>query len=289
MPTKSQIHLRRLCFTAMLVAIALVMRLFFSLTIPLMGENGMRIGFAGIFSTLPAFLFGPVWGGISSGATDVLGHFLRPQGAYLPHITVVAVSAGFIRGFAWLLLRNRGKGLQLTVLLGSILVLLFGAINWLIFRIDNITRYTCMYGDTSDMFFISRWAVTRSAVAANPSNTLQSMITSVTVTPMVAGILGLVLYVICRIMTHSMKKDGKISPLMPLLISMLIAAWFQSTLNTVILRQMVFTSWQLVPFWMAWFPRIFQTTITTVVHVYFVAMLMDVCRRQRTIVPYLRS
>lgn len=290
MPDKSQIHLRRLCFTAVLVAIAVTMRVFFTISIPLQGEDGMRIGFAGVFSSLPAFLFGPLWGAISSGATDVLGHFLRPQGAYLPHITAVAVAAGFLRGGGWLLLKKRGNGLARVVLIGSALVLLFGAVNWIIFRVDGVTADIYMGTDTSDMFFISRWAINRSAVAQNPMSVLQGAITAVTLTPFVAGILGLVLYVVSRVMNHFLhKENNEIPTIMPLLIAMLVAAWFQSTMNTIILRQYVFSSWQLLPFWMVWFPRIFQTTITTVVHVYFVALLMNVCKRQKHVLPYLRS
>ena len=294
MQTKSNIHLRYLCFTAMLVAIALVMRVF-SLTIPLMGENGMRIGFAGIFSSLPAILFGPMWGGLASGVTDILGHIMRPEGAYLPQITLVAISAGFLRGIMWLLLRKRNPNrLQLVVLIGSTIILLFGIANWVIFRIDNITPNFFEYlynqdADTSNMFFISRWAVARSEVVSNPTNTLTTMITSVTITPFVAGILGLVLFSVDKIMSFSLKKEYKeYVSIMPLLISLLVAAWWQSTLNTIILRQYVFASWQLLPFWMVWFPRIIQSTISVVVHSYFVALLMGVCKKQKYLKPYLR-
>jgi len=278
----------------MLVAIAVVMRIF-SLSIPLMGENGMRIGFAGIFSSLPAILFGPVWGGLASGVTDILGHLVRPEGAYLPQITLVAISAGFLRGIMWLLLRNRNPNkLRLLVLIGSIIVLLFGAANWIIFRIDNIAPdfFEYLYGqeaDTSNMFFISRWAIARSEVVSNPTNTLTTMITSVTITPFIAGILGLVLFGVDKVMSFSLKKSYKEhASIMPLLISLLVAAWWQSTLNTIILRQYVFASWQLLPFWMVWFPRIIQSTITVIVHSYFVALLMGVCKKQKHLKPYLR-
>ena len=72
-----------------------------SLYIPLFGQNGMSVGISGIFSMLPAFLFGPVYGMIVSGLSDLLGYLLKPMGAYLPLMTLIVALGGFLRGALW--------------------------------------------------------------------------------------------------------------------------------------------------------------------------------------------
>ena len=295
MNQKFAVHLRLLCFTAVLVAMAITMRVYFSISIPLMGENGMRVGFAGVFSGLPAILFGPTWGGIASGLTDVVGHLLRPEGAYLPQITAAAIIAGVVRGFGWLILRKRRPDrVRLAVLIVAIIMMVFGITAWVSFRADGITTefFVNLAGeepDTSGMFFLSRWIIARSEVVTNQTGTLTTMIQSVTVTPIAAGILGFILYCIDLLMSARLKKDYKeYVSIMPLLLSLLVAAWLQSTLNTITLRNHVFSSWQLLPFWMVWFPRILQTTISVVIHSYFIALLVGVCKRQKYLSRYIK-
>ena len=76
------LRLRRLIVSALLLAIALVFKTFFSFYIPLFGQNGMSIGVSGIFSMIPSFLFGPWYGAAVSGLSD-LRYLLKPTGAIL--------------------------------------------------------------------------------------------------------------------------------------------------------------------------------------------------------------
>jgi len=296
-PSKSNINLRRLCFTAMLVAMALVMRLFFSVTIPLMGEAGMRISVHGIFSSLPAILFGAMWGAISSGANDILGYILRPEGAYLPQITLVAASGGFLRGVLWLLLRKRNPNkIRIAILIFGIAVLGFGVANYIVFAIDGVTRdFFLAYElpDTSNMFFISRAVIARADAAANSTRIITETITHLTFAPVGAGIFALLLFGIDLLMSRGLRKDfengnKEYVSIMPLLLTMLAAAWWQSTLNTMVLRTWAVPAWQELPFWMLWLPRILQSTITTTVNTYFVALLLGVFKKQKYLLPYLR-
>ena len=77
---KASINLRRVTISALLLSLALVLKLTTSLYIPMFGQNGMRVGVSGIFSMLPAFLFGPVFGMIVAGLADLLGYLLKPAG-----------------------------------------------------------------------------------------------------------------------------------------------------------------------------------------------------------------
>jgi hypothetical protein len=52
---------------------------------------------AGIFSSLPAIFFGPVFGGASSGIIDILGFLLKPTGPYMPEMTAAAIAGGVLK------------------------------------------------------------------------------------------------------------------------------------------------------------------------------------------------
>ena len=96
---------RKIVQTALFIALAVVVRNF-STMIYLAGVPGMRIGFSGIFSRMPALLFGPFYGGLSSGILDVIGYFMNPEGGYMPLLTLTAVLGGVLSGLLWRLFRN---------------------------------------------------------------------------------------------------------------------------------------------------------------------------------------
>jgi len=289
-------HLRRLVVSAVFLAVALTLRVFFSFYIPLFGEAGMRIGVHSIFSIMPAVLFGPLFGGITSGLSDVLGFMLRPSGTYLPLMTVIAVGGGVVRGALWLFLRKRdARKLRIVVGVFAISMIIFGAANWLMLRLSGVGAgfYCdlggCEVGDTSDMYFIARWLVERTMAVSDPTAMLTSMITVVTIGPIGAGFFGLLLLILDLILSEKLSKEHyEHGSIMPLLLAMLIGAWFVNTLNTIVLREMMIVSWQLLPFAVVWLPRIIEATISTTVYTYFVAFLMGVCKRQRTMKPLIR-
>lgn len=110
MNNQSQLQLtKKIIQTALFIALALVVRNF-STMIYFLGAPGMRITFAPIFSRLPALLFGPFFGGIAGGLTDIIAYLLKPEGAYLPLMTVTAILDGVITGFIWIVLKNADTG-----------------------------------------------------------------------------------------------------------------------------------------------------------------------------------
>ena len=84
---------RTLTTMAMLAAVAVILG-FFSI------EYGqfIRIGFSGIPNGIVSYLFGPVVGGIFSGALDILKYILKPTGPFCPQMTLVTVLAGVLYG-----------------------------------------------------------------------------------------------------------------------------------------------------------------------------------------------
>lgn len=93
--------------TAVFTAMAVVLSTTAGMRLPLLGANGLKISFGGIFTFLPAIMFGPVYGGISSALCDVLGCIIKPDGAYVPWFTVVAFIGGFLKGLVWKLLTKK--------------------------------------------------------------------------------------------------------------------------------------------------------------------------------------
>lgn len=101
-------HVKRICITAMCIGLAALCKLF-SLNIALFGGSGMKIGLAGIFTSLPAIFYGPVYGGAASAASDILGCIIAPTGAYNPLYTLTAFAGGFVKGLVWRLIRRIDK------------------------------------------------------------------------------------------------------------------------------------------------------------------------------------
>ena len=299
---KFSTHLRRLIITAIFLALALTVRQFARMYIPLFGVDAMRIGFAGIFTRMPAILFGPLWGGLISGLNDVLGFLLVPSpsgGAYLPHLTVTAASGGFICGGIWLLLRNRNPGnIRWVMLIVSICAILFGAINFAVFRFDGVQQgfFADAYNagnydiDTSSMWVTTRLIVERAQVSINPDNMLSTMLVSFTTAPFFAGLLGVMLWGVDLLMSYALKRQyPDYKSVMPLLIAMLVAAWWQSTTNTIVFRHTIWSeALRDLPFVTVWLPRILQSTITTIIYTYAVAVMVEIARRIKWLRPYMR-
>jgi len=282
----------------MFLAIALVIRTFFRMYIPLFGESGMRIGIHGIFSAMPAILFGPVYGAIVSGLTDFIGFHLSPAGgAWLPQLTLTAALGGFVRGGMWMLLKNRQSArIRDAVILVSVILLAVGLFGMASFASDGITQdfyqpYTTGYNmveeggesrrvwlidreqiDTSAMSAPSRMAVANSINTENPSARIRDFIMLLS-TMIGSGAFGLLLVGINWLVNKFIIKEGAGFSTLSLLVAMMIPAVLVSTLNTAVLRT-VLPAWQLLPFTVLWLPRVMQTAATTVLVTYIIAMLL---------------
>ena len=303
----TSVHLRRMIVSAMFLSLALVIRTLFRMYIPIFGESGMRISVHGIFSAMPAILFGPLYGAIVSGLTDFLGFHISPSGAFLPQLTLTSALAGFVRGGLWMLIRSKSAILMRNlVLIISVLLLTVGIYNIMALNFDGVGRdfyepftlelsenpqgqtvRTIDYDriDTTEMAVISRMAITRTINTRDPAEGLGEFIMFVTTAMVGSGILGLLLVVLDSIVNKFLLKGETKIETMPLLLAMMTTSILISTINTIILRYTIFTSWQLLPFSVVWLPRAMQTVATTTVITYFVAMLLGVWERQ----PYLKG
>ena len=90
---RNRSNLKMICFSAMLIAIEIVLNRFLSIN-----TLGLKIGFSFVPIVIAAILFGPVVAGVVYGAADLLGAILFPIGPYFPGFTICAVLMGMTYG-----------------------------------------------------------------------------------------------------------------------------------------------------------------------------------------------
>lgn len=132
---------RRLTLSAIFLALAIIVKVFATFMVPLFGANGMKIEFWGIFTTFPAILFGPLYGAVVAGLCDLLGYLVKPDGVYIPWLTLTAALGGAIKGWLWLWVKNC-NAVKVKRVLAVIfaLVLSFGVLNHVLIASDGVSR-----------------------------------------------------------------------------------------------------------------------------------------------------
>jgi len=143
-------------------------------------------------------------------------------------------------------------------------------------RIDADASYINITG----MRLISRMAIVRSFATLGQANVLSEFIMFTTGAMVGSGALVLLLLVLDFVLRKFLLKDD--FKTMALALSMMLPAILVSSANTWILRETTMTSWQVLPFYIVWLPRVLQSIGTTAINVYFVALLVNVCERQPT-------
>ena len=124
--------LKRIIQTALLIAITLILRNF-SYMVFFGGNAGMRIGVSTFFSKLPALLFGPIYGGLADAIVDILGYIIKPDGAYIPILTLTAALGGVLVGFMWKGAKKiNAKLFRKIFLIIFALFLVFGIVNYIL-------------------------------------------------------------------------------------------------------------------------------------------------------------
>ncbi|OEG63673.1 MAG: ECF transporter S component [Halanaerobium sp. MDAL1] len=89
---------KKIAYLSFLTALTIILTRVFSIRIPIAGVEGVRIGFGALPIIFAGVAFGPVAGGIVGALGDLLGYFINPMGAYMPHFTFTSFLTGFIPG-----------------------------------------------------------------------------------------------------------------------------------------------------------------------------------------------
>lgn len=116
MQTSKKISTQVLVRAAFLTALSIVLTRFLSIIAPVGGAGTIRIGFGGIPIFISGILFGPVVGGITGVAADLIGVLINPMGQFHPGFTFSSFLGGFIPGlFALYFMKRTVNGSYITL------------------------------------------------------------------------------------------------------------------------------------------------------------------------------
>ncbi len=246
--------IRMITQTALFIGLALVVRMF-SISVYFFGIMGMRIGFAGIFSKLPALIFGPFMGGIAGGAIDILGYVIKPEGAYIPLITLTAILESVLAGLLWKGLKDTDtKKLQVALWIIFVSIGIIGGINMIsttYYPDSAISQALDSVGKNKDFFALGLVVVAGT------------------------GILLLLIDLIVRKRYPQAKVHRNY---IKLLITMGVASLTVTVLNTWIL-QLFFPELGAMAFVVFLVPRVVKEIFTIVIQSYIAAFLLSIYDR----------
>lgn len=132
--------IQRLTISAMMLALSVILGIF---KIPLSQLSEIRLQFLPVAAD--GILFGPLYGGIVGGLSDILCYLVRPTGAFFPGFTVSSVIQGAIYGFV---LRNNKsmRNMLIALALDTVIVSLILTPIWLMM----------LYGNSFEVIFSAR-------------------------------------------------------------------------------------------------------------------------------------
>lgn len=243
--------LKKLIISSLMLAIGLIIRQM-SVMVPLMGVPGLRIGFSGVFTSIPAIIFGPVYGALTSSMADIVGHFLNPQGPFFPHFTIMAAIGGFLRGFLWMKLRRVSLH-KLKVSLSTFLIILISL---------GIISSIMVYGFSESSF---------SSFLTGLKIKSGSQIACITYIPIIIGALGFLILYINKFITSKNDNSLMNQKYLPLAITMLISGLIVTTINTEIIMSLYGIKKAFLLFYI---PRFIEEVVTNLVSAYLISWIL---------------
>jgi len=243
--------LKRIIQTALLIAITLILRNF-SYMVFFGGNAGMRIGISRFFSKLPALLFGPIYGGLTDGIIDILGYFIKPDGAYIPLLTLTAALGGVLVGLMW-----KGAKKINTKLFRNIFLVIFAL--FLIFGIANYIL-SSSYPDLS----YSKWLLKSEG----------KKLPFFTIAPIITAVLGLFIFTLDALHRKKFQAQENFIKLFTVLFTANILV---TTINTLIL--MFVYGYGKNGFLFFYIPRFVEECIMTTLQSYVVSYLLQIYKK----------
>ncbi len=117
---------KQLCMTAMLTAVAIILG-----AMSLRVGTGVKLSFKFLPVVLTSVLYGPIWGGICGGLSDLLSYFFNAGGsALMPQITFVE----FLYGFSFGVFLYKAEGMNKNTIFRASLCILLNTVllSWLV-------------------------------------------------------------------------------------------------------------------------------------------------------------
>jgi|SRR6056297_225905 len=99
--------IKKMVYSSLLITLSIILTRVLSLRFAIGGVEGIRIGFGSLPIIFGGILMGPLAGGLIGALSDILGYFINPLGAYMPHFSFTAFLTGFIPGLIFYYLFNQ--------------------------------------------------------------------------------------------------------------------------------------------------------------------------------------
>jgi len=285
---RSGIMIRNIAVSAVFLALALAVKLMTSFYIPVLGANGIKVGFAGIFTAFPAILFGPVYGGAVSAMSDFLGAVIAPSGAYIPWLTVTAFCGGFIKGVIWKLVRERSEKNMRVVLAAlfaafavygvttHVLVNTDGAVNGFFPTEENVSERETLTakreGGELSVFTSAALELTKYSSDKAFKKNFAKNAAFLSLGCELFGLIGAAALIAEFFLSKKIKGGAA---LLKILTSTLTSGLFVTTVNTVILMKYI-EAWNGRAFTVLLVPRVIEEVIVVIIQGCVIAVLYDV-------------
>lgn len=247
---------KKVVYTALLIALTVAMRYALSIMLPFAGVSGMRISPSVFFTKMPAVLFGPLYGAISSGIIDVVCLIVKPEGSFIPYLTLTAILGGFICGYLWKKVENINQNsFKITFGISFLIIGVLGIVNTISVNFFKDSSYTLILNSIGEKRY---WFFSIGLV--------------------IASIFGIILLVTDYFVS---KKDD--NPLfIKLLFVLLVANIIVTTLNTFVLR-IYFPALNALSFMVFYIPRLVEEIIATILQAYIMAYLLKLLNKTKLI------
>ncbi|MDR2183435.1 MAG: ECF transporter S component [Clostridiales bacterium] len=251
---------QKLTVAGLLLAMAVIIAL---LRIPIYvgGVQALRISFAGIFTNTTAILFGPFFGGVVRALEDLISHFMRPGGAFLWPITVVAFLRGAATGWMWLKVRGvRPKVYSVAYTVVFAAILAFGLFNlsMQLFLPDSAYVIAMQPREGQGLFFATAYYISSWGLIA-------------------AGIIGLAPQLIVYRITRKADNTPFYDRFIKFLVAVMVPGLIFNSINSVIIFLAAVSPAAFQRgFVYFWAPRFFEELVTSTIIVYIMVILMEV-------------
>lgn len=260
--SKNQSAIKRIAHVSLLITLAVVVRnLSYSFYIG--SVLAARISFSGIFTRLAAILFGPAYGGLASGIQDVIGYLIKPEGPFIPWLTLTAITGGVLAGVLW-----RISGKTESSQAGRYYLLFFAVIG----LIGGINQLVLLQWPGSG------WSSLLAGLGNNRDLASLGLI-------IFAGI-GIALYLLNMLIRRIGAKWHVNECFFRVLLAVGLSGLLVTTLNTIVLR-LVFPELAQIDFLVFWIPRVIKEAFVVTVQAYVVSFLLPIYNRYFRVEPVL--
>ena len=85
---------QRISYLAVMVALSVILTRVASFRLAIVGVEGIRIGLGALPLIMSGVFWGPTAGFFVGALADIMGYFVSPMGAYMPHFTLTSALTG---------------------------------------------------------------------------------------------------------------------------------------------------------------------------------------------------